>query len=145
MDGTRTNRKKPAARAAGTGGDPALTALMELLESERDKAMLEEPALVARCDPGRVWFLWFAIGATDEICRLIRRVDESERNDLFRQVVSLIFSGGVRSGTDPVLADRSLVELFESAGADAVQACLEEEPHLGFYVDALRKVTRRYN
>jgi len=144
MDGTRTSRKKRV-QATGTGGDPALTALMELLEAERDKAVLEHPALVARCDPGRVWFLWFAIGATDEICRLVRRVVASERNDLFRQVVSLIFSGGVRSGTDPVLADRNLVELFESAGAEAVQTCLGEEPRLGFYVDALRKVTRRYN
>ena len=107
--------------------------------------MREEAALVEQCDPGRVWFLWFAIGATDAICTLVRRDAESERNQLFRHVVSLIFSGGVRSEIDPVLADRDFIEHFETAGARAVEACWRGDPRLGYYVTALRKMGRRYN
>jgi Holliday junction resolvase len=50
----------------------------------------------------------------------------------------LIFSDGVRSDVNPVLADRRLIELFETAGARAVRACLSGETRLGYYLDALR-------
>jgi hypothetical protein len=54
------------------------------------------------------------------------------------RLVSLIFSDGVRSEVNPVLADRRLIELFETAGAHAVRACLSGETRLGYYLDALR-------
>ena len=97
-------------------GDPAIEALTQLLESERSLARAEEPALVARCDPGQVWLLWFAIGATDEICRFAHRRADYERNQVFRHVVGMIFGNGVQSDASPVVAAQDLIELFESAG-----------------------------
>jgi hypothetical protein len=120
-----------------------MAALTELLESELDQALTEEPALVERHDPGRVWLLWFAIGATDEICRLLQRDTNSEGNRLFRQVVSVIFGGGVRSTVNPGRASKRLIELFESAGAEAVQACMKGDSRLGYYVNALRACSSR--
>ena len=76
--------------------------------------MAEEPALVERVDPGRVWLLWFAIGATDEICKVVQRDVNSEGNEIFRQVVSLVFGGGARSAGNPVVADKRLIDLFEA-------------------------------
>jgi len=135
-DTTRTRRRTPA---PGTlDADPALAALAELLQAERALAENEEPALVERADSGRLWLLWFAIGATDEICRLTQRHAETDRNHVFRRVVSLIFNDGVRSEIDPILADRQVIELFETAGIKAVQACLNGETRLGYYRDALR-------
>jgi len=72
--------------------DPALLALAELLDAERTLATMEQPVLVDRADAGRMWLLWFAIGATDEVCRLTERHTEHERNQVFRRVVALIFS-----------------------------------------------------
>jgi hypothetical protein len=120
--------------------DPAMAALAELLEAERGLADEEEPALVQRADGGRLWLLWFAIGATDEICRLTQRNAETARNHLFRRVVSLIFNDGVRSEINPILADRQMIEVFETAGIKAVQACMNGETRLGFYLDALRSL-----
>lgn len=122
-----------------------MLALAELLDAERTLATIEEPALVERTDAGRMWLLWFAIGATDEVCRLTARHREDERNQVFRRVVALIFSDGVRSDVNPVLADRRLVELFESAGSRAVRACLTGETRLGYYLDALRTATGQVN
>ena len=118
--------------------DPAIVALTQLLESERDLALADEPALVERVDPGRVWLLWFAIGATDEICKLVRRDVNGEGNEIFRQVVSLVFGGGLRSPVNPVMADKHLVDLFESSGAEAVRACMRGDSWLGYYLSALR-------
>jgi hypothetical protein len=130
----RSDRASPQ----NVADDPAMLALAELLDAERTLASTEQPALVDRADAGRMWLLWFAIGATDEVCQLTGRRTERERNLVFRRVVSLIFSDGVRSEVNPVLADRRLIELFETAGAHAVRACLSGETRLGYYLDALR-------
>lgn len=118
--------------------DPTIAALTQLLESERDLALADEPALVERVDPGRVWLLWFAIGATDEICKLVQRDVNGEGNEIFRQVVSLVFGGGARSAGNPGVADKRLIDLFESSGVEAVRACMRGDSWLGYYLDALR-------
>ena len=122
-----------------------MLALAELLDAERTLATIEEPLLVERADAGRMWLLWFAIGATDEVCRLTSRRTERERNEVFRRVVALIFSDGVRSDVNPVLADRRLIELFESAGSRAVRACLSGETRLGYYLDSLRTAAGQHS
>lgn len=122
----------------GSTGDPAVHALTELLHSELALAVVEEPALVDRLDSGRVWLLWFAIGATQEVCDLVQRDTERERNLVFRQVVGAIFDDGVKSKMDPILADRRLIGIFESAGAEAVRACMRGDRRLGYYLEALR-------
>jgi len=123
--------------------DPAVVALVQLLASEREEAQLEEPALVERVDPSRLWLLWFAIGATVEVCNLVRREDDDERNEIFRHVIRVIFDGGggrtdAPRAVAPESADRSLIGLFESAGAEAVRSCMRGEPRLGYYLEALR-------
>lgn len=122
-----------------------MLALAELLDAERTLATVEEPLLLERADAGRMWLLWFAIGATDEVCRLTERRNEADRNQVFRRVVSLIFSDGVRSDVNPVQADRRLIELFESAGSRAVRACLSGETRLGYYLAALRWATEQHD
>lgn len=122
----------------GSTGDPAVQALTELLHSELALAIVEEPALLDRVDSGRVWLLWFAIGATEEVCDMVQRETERERNLVFRQVVGAIFDDGVRSKMNPVQADRRLIEVFESAGAEAVRACMRGDRRLGYYLEALR-------
>jgi len=123
--------------------DPAVVALVQLLASERDEAQFEDPALVERADPSRLWLLWFAIGATVEVCNLVRREDDEERNEIFRHVIRVIFDGGGGRTTAPrtvapEAADRSLIGLFESAGAEAVRSCMRGETRLGYYLAALR-------
>lgn len=140
----RTSRRLlPGASSGDATSDPAVAALVELLESERDLALAEERELVERFDPGQVWLLWFAIGATDEICRLIERDPQDEGNRIFRQLVGVIFGRRVRSETNPVLADRRLIELFETAGAEAVRDCMGGAARLGHYLDALRLGSNR--
>ncbi len=142
-DVTRYSRGRPAIRRDAGSEDSAVAALTELIESERARVMLEEPELVEQADPGRVWLLWFAIGATEAVCRLVERETDAERNRIFRQVASVIFGDdAVRSRVNPVRADRRLIELFESAGAEAVDACMRGEKRLGYYLEALR-VSRR--
>jgi hypothetical protein len=140
MDETTRPRTLRSDRAPpqDIANDPAMLALAELLDAERTLATVEQQVLVERTDAGRMWLLWFAIGATDEVCQLTGRRTERERNQVFRRVVALIFSDGVRSDVNPVLADRRLIELFETAGARAVRACLSGETRLGYYLDALR-------
>ena len=124
--------------------DPAVLALTELIQSERERAALAEPELVASVDPGHVWLLWFAIGATEAVCRMVERESDTERNQVFRHVVNAVFgTGGVRSTVDPACADRSVIEIFESAGAEAVQACMRGDKRLGYYVGALRVAASR--
>jgi len=118
--------------------DPALEALIELLESERSQAFGDRPDLVSKVDPVQLWLLWFAIGATREVCVVLGREADGARNELFRQVADRIFPAGVRSACDPILADRRLIELFESAGAAAVQACIRGDERLGYYLAGLR-------
>jgi hypothetical protein len=142
-DVTRAAGGRRAQKGEGASADPAILALTELIQSEHARAMLEEPGLAEQADPGRVWLLWFAIGATDAVCRLVEREQESERNDVFRQVVNAIFGGDrVRSSVDPVQEDRRLIDLFESAGAEAVEACMRGDQRLGYYVEALRVGSR---
>lgn len=118
--------------------DPAVEALIELLDSEHKQALEQRPDLVATVDPGRLWLLWFAIGATLEVCTLLGREVDGGGNDLFRQVAARFFSGGIRSSCDPITADSRLIELFESAGAAAVAACMRGDERLGYYVAGLR-------
>jgi hypothetical protein len=144
-DSKRPWRKRPTQRPTDIADDPAMLALAELLDAERTLATVEDPLLVERADGGQMWLLWFAIGATDEVCRLTGRHNEQERNQVFRRVVALIFSDGVRADVNPVLADRRLIELFESTGSRAVRACLSGETRLGYYLDALRTATGQVN
>ena len=138
-DITISFRSRRVPRQQHEPDDPAVDALLELIQSERARATVEEPQLVERVDSGRVWLLWFAIGATDAVCSLVKREADGERDSVFRQVVSVIFGGErVRSSVDPLQADRRLIELFESAGAEAVQACMRGEKRLGYYLEALR-------
>lgn len=117
---------------------PAAEALTQLLQSELALAQASAAMLVEHCDPGRVWLLWFSIGATEQICLLTRRHAEDERNQLFRHVVATIFGSGVRSPTSPSKAPPEMVELFETAGAEAVQACMRGDATLGYYLKALQ-------
>ena len=138
-DTTSSQRSRRAPGHRDEPDDPAVVALLELIQSERARAALEEPELVEQVDSGRVWLLWFAIGATDAVCSLVQREADGERDKVFRQVVNVIFGGErVRSSIDPLQADRRLIELFESAGAEAVQACMRGEKRLGYYLEALR-------
>jgi len=138
-DITSSQRSRRVPRQQHEPDDPAVDALLELIQSERARAKVEEPQLVERVDSGRVWLLWFAIGATDAVCSLVKREADGERDTVFRRVVSVIFGGErVRSSVDPLQADRRLIELFESAGAEAVQACMRGEKRLGYYLEALR-------
>lgn len=124
--------------------DPAVDGLTELIGSELQRAQTSEPELLEQADPGRVWLLWFAIGATDAVCELTDRKADIQRNDVFRQVVAVIFDGkGVRAAGDSPDSDRRLIELFESAGAEAVEACMRGDARLGYYVEALRVSRRR--
>jgi hypothetical protein len=143
-DNTRSRHAGRAFKPQHEPDDAAVVALLELIQSERARAALEEPELAEQADPGRAWLLWFAIGATDAVCSLVQRDADGERDRIFRQVVSVIFGGGgVRSSVDPIKADRRLIELFESAGAEAVQACMRGEKRLGYYLEALRVGSRR--
>ena len=143
-DTTSSQRSRRAPGHRDEPDDPAVVALLELIQSERARAALEEPELVEQVDSGRVWLLWFAIGATDAVCSLVQREADGERDQVFRQVVSVIFGGErVRSCVDPLQADRRLIELFESAGAEAVQACMRGDKRLGYYLEALRVGSRR--
>jgi hypothetical protein len=120
------------------GPDPALEALVQLLESERNQAVRDRPDLVSKGDPGQLWLLWFAIGATLEVCLLLGREADGARNELFQQVADRIFPVGIRSDCNPTLVDPRLIDLFESAGAAAVQACIRGDERLGYYLAGLR-------
>lgn len=142
-DLTNTAVSGPSARPYADLLDPAVVALVQLLASEREEAQIEEPALVERADPSRLWLLWFAIGATVEVCNLVRRADDDERNEIFRHVIRAIFDDGGGRTTAPRVvtaeaADRSLIGLFECAGAEAVRSCMRGETRLGYYLEALR-------
>jgi hypothetical protein len=139
---TRMPSRRASAPRRNGASDPAIVALTQLLASEREEAQREEPALVERHDPSRLWLLWFAIGATVEVCKLVEREGDRERDDIFRHAIRVIFEGGThpsagRKGGHEV-ADRCLIEAFESAGAEAVRSCMRGETRLGYYLDALR-------
>ena len=138
MSRDQQEQAAPAQSRVEATNDPALEALVELLGSELNRALDERPHLVAQADPGRLWLLWFAIGATLEVCSLLGRETDSERNALFRGVCDAVFRTGVRSHIDPIAADRRLIDLFESAGAAAAQACLRGDRRPGYYLAGLR-------
>jgi hypothetical protein len=124
-------------------GDPAIAALTELLTSEREVALRSDPDLLDRCDAGRVWLLWFAIGATEEICNLVQRDADHQRNLIFRQIVGVIFNDddGLSAAANHSVSSRGgarPIDLFLSAGAAAVQACMRGESCLGYYLEALK-------
>ena len=48
----------------------------------------------------------------------------------------------MRSGTNPIDSDKRLIGLFESAGSEAVAACMRGDRKLGYYLEALRVSTR---
>ena len=59
--------------------------------------------------------------------------------------IGTLFDGeGVYSSVDPARADHRLIELFESAGAEAVAACVRDDSRLGYCLEALR-VSRRHD
>lgn len=120
--------------------NPDSEALTRLLQSELADAQTHAPALVEQCDPGRVWLLWFAIGATGEICRLTQRRAEDERDRMFRLAVATILGDGVRSSASPSKAPPQLIELFETAGVEAVQACMRGDAAVGHYLEALKAI-----
>ena len=142
----RNRRHWPLPDAQDSGPvAPAVAAVTELINAECERVNLEEPELAAQADPGRVWLLWFAIGATDAACDIVGCRLDTHRNDVFRQVVSVIFNGhGVRSGSNPVESDKRLIGLFESAGSEAVAACMRGDRKLGYYLEALRVSTRDF-
>jgi hypothetical protein len=142
MNKPKSRRLRTPYTAHDGYGDPAIEALIQLIDSERALARSEEPALVDKFDGGQVWLLWFSIGATDEICHFVHRRAEFERNQVFRHVVGLIFGSGVRSATSPTDASQQLINLFESAGTEAVRACMRGDRKLGYYLEAL-KVSQR--
>lgn len=126
--------------------DAAVVALGELITAERELVELEAPGLAAATDPGRVWLLWFSIGATEAVCDLVGLHADLERNGVFRQVVSQIFGDrALHSPVNPVEHDKRLIELFESAGAEAVAACMRGDRKLGYLLEALRIKGRHGN
>lgn len=130
-------RRKPR----GLPNDPPATeALTRLLQSELSEAQATAPELVAQCDPGRVWLLWFSIGATEEICRYTHQRADDERDQMFRHAVATVLGDGVRSPTSPSKAPPALIELFETAGVEAVRACMRGDTKLGFYLEALKAI-----
>jgi hypothetical protein len=137
----------PSMKGRRSVHDPAVVALTQLLASEREEAQREEPVLVEQHDPNRLWLLWFAIGATVEVCRFVQRQGDDERNEVFRHVIRSIFDGSMRSagsqGAGPQ-ADRKAIEAFESAGAEAVRSCMRGETRLGYYLDALRLASPQF-
>jgi len=138
MSRDEQHETSPTARRDESHPDPALDALVELLVAERKRALAEHPDLISKADPGQLWLLWFAIGATLEVCSLLGREDDAERNALFRCVAHRVFQAGVQSDCDPIAADRRLIDLFESAGAAAVHACMRGDDRLGYYLAGLR-------
>lgn len=124
-------------------GDPAIAGLSELIGAELERALTSEPELLAEVDPGRVLLLWYAVGATAAVCQMTGRTSDVESDAVFRTVVARIFDGrDARADLDPTRADHRLIDLFESAGAEAVAACMRGDTKLGYYVEALR-VSRR--
>jgi len=120
-------------------GDLAIAGLSELIGAELERALVSEPQLLAELDPGRVLLLWYAVGATAAVCQMTDRTSDAESDAIFRTVVARIFDGrGARADLDPTRADHRLIELFESAGAEAVAARMRGETKLGYYVEALR-------
>lgn len=133
-----SSRSSRGSAPGSTSMQPAEEALTRLVQSELSRAKADAPALVEQCDPGRVWLLWFAIGATEEICRLTQRRANDDRDRMFRNVVATIFSDGVRSQSSPWKSPQQLIELFETAGTEAVSACMRGDTRLAYYLDALK-------
>lgn len=120
-------------------GDPAIAGLSEMIGAELEQALASEPHLLDAVDPGRVLLLWYAVGATAAVCQMTGRTSDAESDAIFRTVVTRIFDGrDVRADLDPARADQGLIELFESAGAEAVAACMRGDNKLGYYLEALR-------
>jgi hypothetical protein len=137
------NDSSPASRRSPRGQPdepPASEALARLLQSELAEAQSTSPSLVELCDPGRVWLLWFSIGATEEICRITQRRADDERDQMFRLAVATVLGDGVRSHPGPSKAQPEIIELFETAGVAAVQACMRGDTKLGYYLEALKAI-----
>jgi hypothetical protein len=138
IDRTGPRRRSFELPGHDRSADPAVEALTQLIESERDRALQEEPELAATQDPGQLWLQWFAIGATFEVCALLERHADEYRDQVLRQVGALVFGDDIQSDVDPARAEPHLRELFESAGADAVQACMQGDGGMGHYLAGLR-------
>jgi len=138
MSRDQQEQSAPTQPRVGAPADPALDALVQLLGSELNRALDERPHLVSQADPGRLWLLWFAIGATLEVCSVLGRDSDAERSALFRGVSDSVFRTGVRSDIDPIAAEQRLIDLFESAGVAAAQAFLRGDRHPGYYLAGLR-------
>jgi len=108
-----------------------------MIGAELEQALASEPHLLNAVDSGRVLLLWYAVGATAAVCRMTGRTIDAEGDAIFRTVVARIFDGrDVRADRDPTRADHRLIELFESAGAEAAR--MHGDNKLGYYLEALR-------
>ena len=127
----------PSAIHESCGPDPALEALIQLLESERNQASATDRISLQRSIPARSGCCGLRSARRSRSAWYWAEADR-ERNDLFRHIAHRIFPAGVRSACDPIRADRRLIDLFESAGAAAVQACIRGDERLGYYLAGLR-------
>ena len=122
--------------------DPAMQALAELLDAERTLATTSNRRSSSAPTPA-------------DVAAVVR--DRRDRRSLptHRASHRARAQRGVspRGGADfqrwralevnPVLADRRLIDLFETAGARAVRACLSGETRLGYYLEALHTAAER--
>ena len=114
-----------------------------LLDAERSTAQIERPGLIFDFDPDQVLLLWFAIGASNAMCRVVDRPSDSSDEEILEHALATVFepagfqreSGLSRcTGHGP-----SAYELFEQAGREAVRACLVGDARLSYYLDALSR------
>jgi len=138
MGTTRLPRRGLFPRLCDGSSDPAIAALLQLLESSVTRPWRRTRRSWTVSIRVGVWLLWFAIGATDEICKLVAtRCETAKVNEMFRQVVNLIFGNGARP-LQSRHGDKRLIDLFESSGTEAVRACMRGDSWLGYYLHALR-------
>ena len=138
----KPGRSKRCARSRDAV-DPTAQALVMLLDAERGTAQVECPSLVSEFDPDQVLLLWFAVGASSAMSRVVDRPSDSSHEEILEHALGTVLEG---SGcqTDSSLdrctdRDCRVYELFENAGRQAVQACLVGEARLSYYLDALSR------
>lgn len=114
-----------------------------LLDAERSMARVERPRLVSECDPDQILLLWFAIGASNAMCRVVDRPSDSSHEEILDHALGTVFE---RTGFQPESGlgrctghGPGAYELFEQAGREAVRACLVGDARLSYYLDALSR------
>lgn len=141
MENATSARRRPARAPVEAASSAAERLLGILLVNEKNDAWRQLPELVRRLDPDGAHLLWFAIGAIDGLCRHLDGDGRGLREELFSRAAQLIFAGcggeqGYRPGSGST-ADSKSIELFESIGRHAAQACLRRESSSFFYGSAL--------